>query len=174
MATPGNHDEAGAMAAQFAATATDAPLVFEAGGWRIVVLNSAVPGEVPGRLGAEVLAALDGALAQSEWPTLVALHHQPLPVGSPWIDKYPLLEPEGFWSVIHAHPAVRVVVWGHIHHAVEFDVNGVRALGGPSSASNSLPGHERFTFDESGPACRWLKLGLDGSFETGVLGAGSG
>jgi Icc protein len=169
MAAPGNHDEAARLAHHFAAAATDAPLVFNDAGWQLVLLNSAVPGEISGRFDAAMLAGLDEALGQNSLPKLVALHHQPLPVGSPWIDRYPLLDPEGFWGVLKRHRAVRIVSWGHIHHAVEFDVGNIRALGGPSTACNSLPGKPRFDLDPAGPASRWFELREDGSFDTGLM-----
>jgi Icc protein len=168
-ALPGNHDVPELMRSSFPATAVDAPLVREAGNWRLVLLNSIIPGQVPGRLEGAQLEALDRVLAESDRPTLIALHHQPVPMGSPWIDRYPLLNPADFWAVLDRHTRVRAVCWGHVHQAYDTERNGVRLLACPSSASNSLPGSERFTPDPSGPACRWLVLGENGSLDTGLM-----
>jgi len=92
-----------------------------------------------------------------------------VPVGSPWIDRYPLLNAEEFWAVLDRHPGVRAVVWGHVHQAFDQNRGGVRLLSCPSSASNSLPGQEKFTRDPAGPACRWLDLASDGTIDTGIL-----
>ena len=46
---------------------------------------------------------------------------------------------------------------------------GAILLGGPSTVANSLPHHEEFTPDLSGPACRWLELHSDGKLETGLI-----
>jgi Icc protein len=171
LALPGNHDDAEALAAAFPGSPQDGPAEFAGAGWRVIGLNSAVPGAIPGRLGPVTLAALDAALEADDRPVLIALHHQPLPVASPWIDRYPLLEPAELWRVLRRHEAVRAVCWGHIHHAFDSAVNGIRALGCPSTVSNSLPRVERFTPDPAGPACRWFELGEDGTLETGLLRA---
>jgi len=169
LALPGNHDDPALLQAHFTATTVDSPLAVKQGGWQLVLLNSAVENEVPGGLTPRQLEQLDGVLASSGLPTLVALHHQPLAVGSLWIDRYPLLEPEPFWKVLSRHPSVRLVTWGHIHHAVALEREGISALGSPSTVSNSLPGQDKFTHDPAGPACRWFELERDGRFATGLL-----
>lgn len=172
LAVPGNHDDAPRMRRHLPGTVVGAPLARDLGGWRLVLLDSSVPGEVPGRLGRPSLERLDAVLGESDSPSLVALHHQPLPMGSPWIDRYPLLDPEPFWEVLGQHRQVRMVLWGHVHHALEFEVNGIAALACPSTASNSLAYRKRFTPDPAGPACRWLELDDGGAFATGVWHAG--
>lgn len=169
LAVPGNHDEPERMARWLPSTATGAPLVHDAGRWRLVLLNSVIPRAVPGQLEESTLAALEEILAGDGRPVLIALHHQPLPVGSPWIDRYPLQQPEAFRDIVCRHPAVRAVCWGHVHQAFDLHQDGVRWLACPSTAANSLPGHERFTPDPAGPACRWLELHPDGTLTTGLL-----
>jgi len=171
LALPGNHDDAGRLQNHFAAPDGHVPLVFEHDHWQLLLLDSAVPGEIGGRLPARALQELDQALARNRKPKLVALHHQPLPIGSHWIDRFPLAEPEAFWDTLAKHPRVQLVVWGHVHQAGTFSRGGITALAGPSSASNSLPGRRRFEADPKGPACRWLRLEANGVFETGVLNA---
>lgn len=174
LALPGNHDDASRMREFFPACAKVTPLVQVQAGWRLLMLDSTVPGEVAGRFDARALERLHEALTDGSEPTLVALHHQPVPVGSPWIDCYPLLEPDAFWAVLQDHPWVRVVVWGHVHQEVDLPVGDIRALGAPSTASNSLPGSESFTHDPAGPACRWLELWPDGNVDTGLMYAECG
>ncbi|MEJ2534052.1 MAG: metallophosphoesterase, partial [Gammaproteobacteria bacterium] len=109
LALPGNHDDADALAAAIPNSVTDLPVAIGGDHWRVLGLNSAVPGAVPGGLTGAALAALDADLAGDERPALVALHHQPLPVCSPWIDRYPLLEAERLWAVLNRHATVRAV-----------------------------------------------------------------
>jgi Icc protein len=173
LALPGNHDHAREQQAWFSLSPVDDPLVHEAGGWRLVLLNSTVADEVPGRLSPRMLSGLEEALAARPGvPQLVALHHQPVLMGSAWIDRYPLLEPEGFWELLARYAGVRVVLWGHVHQAFSALRGGRRLLGGPSTVSNSLPGRDVFTHDPAGPACRWLKLGVNGEVSGGILRAG--
>lgn len=171
---PGNHDAPERLREHFPDTTVDAPLVHDTPHWRLVLLNSVIPGQVPGRLDETALAQLDHVLSERPMHTLVALHQQPMPIGSPWIDRFPLLEPEGFHEVLARHATVRLVTWGHVHQAFDATQSGIRWLSGPSSASNSLPGGTRFTPDPSGPACRWLVLAEDGGVETGILNAVTG
>jgi Icc protein len=180
LGTPGNHDTAVGMHACLPRSAIDELLTFapaeEYGGsaagspWAFMLLGSAKPGEIGGRFEERQLDEFEAALGAGQGPVLVALHHQPWPVGSPWIDRYALDEPERFHALIGAHPRVRLVLWGHVHQAVRLEVGqGQVGLGAPSTVSNSLPGMPRFTVDPAGPACRWLHLAADGSFETGLL-----
>lgn len=170
---PGNHDVPEQQACAFPQTALDKPLVRDADGWRLVLLNSAVEGKIGGALDGAMLVGLDAALEDGDAPALVALHHQPLPTGSPWIDRYALDEPQAFWGVIDRHPRVRAICWGHIHHDFHARRGVVTLLGAPSTARNSLPQQERFVADETGPACRCLELGAKGRLETGLLRPGA-
>ncbi len=172
LAVPGNHDEAEVLAQHFPLSSVDAPLVHDVGDWRLVLLNSARRRKIDGHLDDDQLDALAAAVNPGSGPApdhaLVALHHQPLPVGSPWIDRYPLQSPERFWSALEGSRC-RAVCWGHVHQALELETGQVNALAGPSTAANSLPGMEKFTLDPRGPACRGLLLGPSGQVSTEVI-----
>lgn len=170
LALPGNHDHPRRMADAFSHCPTDDPLVHDVPGWRLILLNSSAEGVVAGRLTERMLSGLADALASHHAAKLVLLHHPPLPVGSPWIDRYMLEAPERLWDLID-RPDVLAVAWGHIHHAVALRHGHARLLGAPATSVNSLPGQQRFTPDPAGPACRWLELRSDGKLETGVLWA---
>ena len=175
LALPGNHDDAGLLAETFPGSPTDKISVSEHGPWQIIRLNSSLPGRPEGRLGEEVLAELETLLEKHKHrPRLIALHHQPVAIGSPWIDKYPLIEPQAFLQIIDRHPDVKAVVWGHVHQVFETNRNGTAMLGSPSSAINGLPGAQKFTEDPAGPAFRWLELKGDGALVTGLDSIRSG
>jgi Icc protein len=172
---PGNHDDAGLQSEAFADTPVLDPLSRISGGWKLVLLNSAVAGRIAGELTERMLAGLRAELETAETPVLVAVHHQPVPTASPWIDRYPLEQPERFWSVVDAQPLVRAVIWGHIHHDYRARRGGVDLLGAPSTAANSRPESGAFVADGAGPACRWINLEPDGGLDCGLLRpAGSG
>ncbi len=166
---PGNHDHWLRQKSVFAETALEDPLLIERGGWQLILLNSAVEGQVPGTLTARMICGLERALSNPHTARIIALHHQPVESGSPWIDRFPLLQPESFWSCVDGRADVRAVLWGHIHHAWSGQRNGVKLLGAPSTSVNSHADQEKFNFDAAGPACRWLKLGPGGGLETGIL-----
>ena len=116
------------------------------------------------------LAGLEAQLdATRQRPTLVAVHHQPVPVGNPWIDKYPLENAAELMRIIDGSAQVRAVAWGHVHHAFQAVRNGTVMLGCPSTVINSLLNVEKFTPDPAGPACRWLELKADGSVGTCIV-----
>lgn len=174
LALPGNHDDAVLLAEVFPSSPVETISITEHGPWQIIRLNSCLPCKPEGRVSEKTLEDLGCLLSDdSQRPRLIAVHHQPISVGSPWIDKYPLLNPEPLLHLIDHHRDVKVVVWGHIHRAFENQRtgqrNGTAMLGGPSSAINSLADVQKFTEDPAGPACRWLELNPDGTFLTGVV-----
>ena len=169
---PGNHDEPWLQQRLLGPCPVDEPLVVAAGAWQVIALNSAVHGEIPGALSRHMLDGLVAALDASLKPKAIFLHHQPLPVGSPWIDRYPLREPERLWRVLEGRRQVRLVAWGHIHQPFAAMRGGISLLGAPSTAANSVPAREKFMLDERGPACRWFELQESGGFRTGILGPG--
>jgi len=172
LALPGNHDDPTVMRRYFPLGPWGAPHVYERRNWQLVLLDSTEPGCVHGEFSGAVLAQLEQCLRRaSARHVFIALHHQPVPVESLWIDRYALQRADAFWSVVDRFPQVRCVAWGHVHqdfHAVRGEV---ALLGSPSTAANSLPVRETFTLDIGGPAVRWLELGVDGALETGLLRA---
>ena len=169
LALPGNHDDASLLAESFPGSPTDRSSVSEHGPWQIIRLNSSLPGKPEGRLSEEILTELEGLLGENkQCPCLITLHHQPIAIGSPWIDKYPLIEPQAFLQIVDQHPNVKAVIWGHVHQVFETDRNGTAMLGSPSSAINGQPGAKKFIPDPMGPAYRWLELKEDGTLLTGL------
>lgn len=170
LALPGNHDDASLLAEAFPGSPTDMISVSEHGSWQIIRLNSCVPGRPEGQFSEKVLKGLSSFLeSHKHSPKLIAVHHQPVAVGSPWIDKYRLFDPEAFLQTVDQYPDIKAVVWGHVHQVFESDRNGTAMLGSPSSAINSLPGAQKFTEDPAGPACRWLELKLDGTLLSDIV-----
>lgn len=170
LALPGNHDDAPLLAEMFPGSPVDGVAVTNHGPWQVIRLNSCLPGKPEGRFGKNTLAQLESVLEDGQQrPRLIAVHHHPLMIGSPWIDKYRLFEPEAFLRLLDQSTNVKAVAWGHVHQVFEGVRKGVAMLGGPSCAINSLAGAKKFTADPSGPACRWIELGCDGTFRTGIL-----
>ena len=170
LALPGNHDDAGLLAKTFPGSPVDKISVSNHGAWQIIRLNSCLEGRPEGRLSEATIAELEKTLQDStQRPRLIAVHHQPVAVGSPWIDKYRLFDPEDFLKVLDEYEDVKAVVWGHVHQLFETDRNGTAMLGSPSSAINSLRGSKTFTEDPTGPAFRWLELKEDGTVLSEII-----
>ncbi len=170
LALPGNHDDVEVMSRYFRLGPWDGPHVTEAGNWQLVLLDSTEPDRVSGCFSASCLEQIHASLhGKVREHTLVALHHQPVPVGAPWIDRYMLESPARFLDLIDQSPQVRCICWGHVHHDFQMQRKGVTLLGSPSTVANSMPGTQRFTLDPAGPACRWLELSARGEVNTGLL-----
>jgi len=170
---PGNHDLLKVMRETLDPDWLVSELGWPQSGWRFHMLDSTIPDQGHGQLDKRKLTALEQTLeTQTEPHALVFLHHQPVAVGSQWIDKYRLLEAQGFRQLIASQQKVRAVAWGHIHHDWRQQIGKSLWLGCPSSVSNALSFMERFEHDPGGPACRWFRLFSDGRIGTGVLRAG--
>ena len=132
-------------------------------------MNSTEPGKISGSFSQQELERLDEILRSSEAKhVLVAMHHQPVPVDAPWIDRYALENPSLFFNFIDRDRRVRCIVWGHVHQDFISQREGVMLLGAPSTVANSLPRTRRFTLDLAGPSFRWLELNSDGTVKTGI------
>ena len=170
LALPGNHDDPCVMKRYFPRGPWAGPQFHGKKSWEMVLLDSGGRSEIAGRFSETTLDQLEiGLAACHSEHILVALHHQPVEVGSPWIDKYPLQDPGPFMDILKADARVRCVAWGHVHQDFSAHRDGMQLLGAPSTVANGIPGREKFTPDVAGPACRWLLLGRDGSVETGLL-----
>lgn len=165
---PGNHDDARTQLTCSAGqdwmqAVTDLP------GWRVLFLDSAVPGRVHGYLGPEQLDLLEQTLGSAgERHVLVCLHHHPVPTGSTWLDAIGLRNADEFFAVLDRFAGVRAVLWGHIHQEVDRVRKGVRLLASPSTCIQFAPASSDFALDTQLPGYRWLRLYPDGRIETAV------
>ncbi len=165
---PGNHDELTAMQQATQGSDLMGP-VLDIGAWRVILLDTLVPGEVFGQLRQAQLDMLDQALAEApQRHHLICLHHHPVSIGSRWMDGIGLRNRDALFEVVDRHPAVKALLWGHIHQEFDGSRNGVRLLATPSTGVQFTPGSERFDVDKLAPGYRWLRLYADGRLETGV------
>lgn len=145
---PGNHDDRGRLRAAFGLPGVgDEPVRYstDVGELRLVVFDSNVPGQDPGRYDPEQLRWLDAELgAEPERPTLLALHHPPLATGIHEWDginlepgQLPLLA-----EVVSRHPQLRAIVGGHLHRTAASALAGIPVLAAPSTYLQALPDFE--------------------------------
>jgi Icc protein len=166
---PGNHDEARAL--QMAHDTGQCRFSEHAvhGDWHFIFLDSTIPGSEGAHLTEGTLAMLERRLQKApDMHTLVCLHHQPVPMGSRWLDTMALDNPEAFFAIIDRHPQVRAIVWGHVHQELASRRDDVLLLSTPSTCIQFLPRSDDFAVDMAAPGFRWLDLHPDGSIETGV------
>ena len=158
------------MAAHFPVGPWSGPYCKPVGGWLLVLLDSTFPDRVDGDISSNQLEGLKRILdSDGSEHVLIALHHQPVLVGAPWIDRFPLKDPDPFWSIVDSDQCVRGVIWGHIHHDFDGQRGAVRLLGCVSTAANSHADSQRFDLDSRGPAYRQLELHPNGEISTEVV-----
>jgi Icc protein len=166
---PGNHDESRALQqAQDTGRCRFSADAFH-GDWHFIFLDSTIPGSDGAHLTTSALAALEQQLqAAPDTHTLVCLHHQPVAMGSRWLDTMAVDNPDEFFTIIDRHPQVRAIVWGHVHQELASRHGDVLLLSTPSTCIQFLPRSTGFAVDRSAPGYRWLDLHPDGSIDTGI------
>lgn len=165
---PGNHDSAVTMAQLNHPLLPESRLI-DSDYWRIILLNSSVPGEVYGNLAEAELNYLIEALASSAGRhVMVMLHHQPIPVGSDWIDQYVLRNADAFFAIVDQYPQVKALVWGHVHQEFNGQRQQLQLFATPSTCVQFRPHSSEFSVDDVMPGYRWFNLHNDGRMETGV------
>jgi Icc protein len=166
---PGNHDSPVTMREVLAGTPFQYCGYAQHAGWLLVMLDTYVSGDDGGRLAPQELAFLDRTLAANEGRhCLIAMHHQPLPMGSAWLDSVALRNADEFLAICDRHRHVRGIAWGHVHQASDRQRNGVRLMSTPSTCAQFLPFAEKFALDTRPPGYRWIDLHADGSIDTSV------
>lgn len=168
VAVPGNHDDAQRMREAFENTPITFGGVHDVGSWRIVALDSQIPGDVPGRVSDDQREALRRACTdKSERHVIVTLHHPPLALGSKWLDGLRLQDDESFRALLSGL-GVTACLFGHAHQTHDSIKSDVRYLGTPSTCIQFLPGSDEFAKDTRPPAYRWLELEDNGRLHTGI------
>jgi 3',5'-cyclic-AMP phosphodiesterase len=167
---PGNHDDPKLMDEILSGGSFQFCGTFRLGSWSLILLNSFLTGEDAGGLGARRLEALAGALRDhASQHVLVCMHHQPLNMGSAWLDGVGLRDGDRFLEIVDANANVRGVLWGHVHQASDRTRGSVRFLSAPSTCSQFLPSSDFFAIDSRPPGMRWLRLYPDGRLDTSVV-----
>lgn len=165
---PGNHDLTDIMANHQAARFMS-PCVIDQGDWQIIMLDSTIRGKVPGNFAQTELHFLHKALQNAKGKhVLIALHHQPVPVGSDWLDQQIVGNASEFFNVVDQFDNVKSIIWGHVHQVFETQRNGVQLMSVPSTCVQFLPESQDFAVDKANPGYRWLDLHADGRITTGV------
>lgn len=171
---PGNHDDRHHLRNRFPGIIPEIlpsriGFAEACGGWQLIGLDTLVPGEVAGEVGTEQLQWLDAQLRnQPAAPTILFLHHPPMPVGSPWLDRIGLSDAGELRRVVAAHPRVRAVVSGHVHHPFEGWFGSAEMLTAPSTGLQFDPTTEESAFTDEPPGYRVFHLEAD-TFRSEVI-----
>ncbi len=154
-AMPGNHDDRAKLREAFDVPGEggDAPVDYEVdlGPLALVVVDSTGPGEEePGRFEPAQLTRLDRVLTGlGEKPTILALHHSPLPTAMPGWDGANLIpaEDRALAEVVAHHPQVRLLIGGHLHRIATATLAGRPVLSAPSTYLQARPDFDTETVE---------------------------
>jgi 3',5'-cyclic-AMP phosphodiesterase len=145
---PGNHDDGETLRAHFGDTATAG-----AGDLRLIACDTSRPGRDDGSLDVGWLAA---RLGESDAPTIVAMHHPPLEIGIPVLDRIGLPEEDrtALAALLARSPHVCRVIAGHVHRTVFGVLGGCGVVMCPSTHRQARLefGAEEFDFVLEPPA----------------------
>jgi 3',5'-cyclic AMP phosphodiesterase CpdA len=123
---PGNSDQRGPFRAallsdQVAATDIDGPINYARtlGERTFIMLDSSVPGDYRGALDEGTLAWLRATLAAlpRSATVILGLHHPPVEVGHPGVDRVRLQDPAPLAQALRNYPQIAAVLVGHTHAA---------------------------------------------------------
>jgi len=167
---PGNHENPPTMSALLSAPPLQYCGSASIRGWRIVALDSHAPGEDWGWLSGHELDRLKQELASAAGEhALVCLHHQPIPVGSPWLDSVGLRNADALHLILRRHRNVRGVLSGHVHQVFDATQHGIRFMSTPSTCAQFTPKTRSCVMDLRPPGFRWLELMPTGKITTEVF-----
>lgn len=167
---PGNHDDPCAMANVFAAEnlwmhySPLNPLTL--GKWQFPLLNTKTDTTM-GHLDDLQFAQLGELLnSNSDKYQLIAVHHHPIPCDA-WMDKHGWDNGSALVELIAQHDSVKSVIYGHIHHASEQQIDQCWYMSCPSSCWQWAMQRE-FALSSEKPGYRILYLGDSGALETQI------
>jgi len=169
---PGNHDDRALLREVFpqVAGSLEGRNTFHVAcdDWQVIGLDSQISGELPGLLGPDQLEWLNARLTAVVLPALMFVHHPPIPVHSPWLDKIGLQDAADFERVVSNHPHVRLIVTGHVHQELAGSFAQAVVLTTPAVGPPFRPRTTELVIDDLPPAYRVVELYPDGRWSTQV------
>jgi 3',5'-cyclic AMP phosphodiesterase CpdA len=131
---PGNHDDRDALREHFGLDGAGEPCepvqyTTRCRDLRVVVCDSTLPGRDDGCVRTEWLE--EQLIAEPSAPTVVAMHHLPVPTGITVLDDIGIAPADvhALAALLVRSPQVRRVVTGHVHRTVAGSLGGCAVLG---------------------------------------------
>jgi Icc protein len=163
---PGNHDDVPALEAVFGPV----EYAVRAGPFRLIAVDTTIPGEDAGRIPIDRLA--ERLRQDGDTPTIVAMHHAPLTTGVAPLDALGVPEADRFAlaALLERHRQVKRIVCGHVHRTIVGALGGVPVFTAPGT-------HRQLALDftatelavNDDPPGYALHLLLDGEVTTHVV-----
>jgi Icc protein len=139
------------------------------GDWSVVAIDTHVDNAEGGLVAEAELERLRERLARSSARfVVVAGHHPPVPLGTPWLDTGCIANGAALLELFAGDPRVKAYVCGHVHQETATLHRGLSLLTTPSTCFQFVARTERFSVDTTPPGWRWLDLAADGTLTTRV------
>lgn len=166
---PGNHDDADYIQSVFTERHIQDQKHIILHDWQLILLDTKKPDAVEGYLAEEQFEFMESILGTyPELPTLIFLHHHPLPVGSLWLDRLMLTNADDFWKQLEPYHHIKGVICGHVHQEHESTQGPILFYSTPSTCFQFKRYSKPFGVEELMPGYRVIELKDDGIFETRV------
>lgn len=162
---PGNHDDPANLRKTFPELFSDdqdkLTFTLDTGGWRIIGLDSHVPGDVKGHVGPAQLEWLKTQLTTEPClPTVLFIHHPPIAINVAWLDKIAFYDTHALIELIEDSPQIEVVCTGHVHREFAGRIGAAQMYTTPSTCVQFAARAEK-TFDRKAAGYRTFKLDHD-------------
>ncbi|GMQ76799.1 MAG: 3',5'-cyclic-AMP phosphodiesterase [Gammaproteobacteria bacterium] len=167
---PGNHDDPTnlrkAFPDLFSQDCGSLTFTLSTGDWKIIGLDSHLPGETKGRVDANQLQWLRDQLRMDpSTRTLLFVHHPPIAINVDWLDKIGLEGAAGLVDLIEASPQIKVICAGHVHQEFAGRIGAAAMYTTPSTCVQFGARTEK-SFDTSAAGYRTFRL--DDGYHTEV------
>jgi 3',5'-cyclic AMP phosphodiesterase CpdA len=107
---------------------------------RLIGLDSHIDHRDGGQLAKETIAFACEQISTAQGRVILAMHHPPVRIGHPVMDRIALANEDALAALIADHPSVIGVLTGHLHRALATTFAGVALVGAPGIASTLLLG----------------------------------
>lgn len=161
--TPGNHDVRRSFRTGWEGHSLPdgSPLdhAFDHQGLQVILLDSTVPGEEGGHFQPEQIRWLQEEVAGDPRPKLVFLHHQPMEVGSAWLDRMMVSNPEELFAALGpVRERLLGIIFGHIHQDFQGEWQGIPVIGTRATSVQFTPRTEEFQTSDEPPGYRVIEI----------------
>ncbi len=177
---PGNHDIPALMRSELTRPTGSQHInlqpALQIKGWLCLFLDTSLPLHPEGHLSATQLDDLEQRLRAlpANGHAFIFMHHPPVAVGMPVMDKLGLQQADAFWAVVERFPQVKGIAFGHIHqeftsHYQTAAGHTIALYGTPATCVQIKQAEDELRFDHTRAGWRELVLHANGQLETRVF-----
>ena len=168
---PGNHDSIKEIKKCASIGKVKSELYFVDDNWIYFMFNTKKDNSPNGFLKQDEIDVFTDMLRKNEDKYfMIFLHHHPVEIGSPTMDKMIIENANILLDLIRKNKSIRGVSWGHIHNVFETNINNAKLFSTPSTCYQSKPRSETFTIDKKEkPGYRIIHFSSSGNLETKVV-----